>query len=305
MRTIDSIIIHCSATPCGKDFTAADIDRWHRQRSFNGIGYHFVIRLDGTIENGRPIGKPGAHCLGWNNRSIGICYIGGLDNCGRPADTRTNAQREAMKTLICQLQHNYFGIRTILGHRDTSPDLNGDGRIEPNEFIKSCPCFDVRSWLRSISLTGICLGMCMLSSSCGSHKSSAVSVMKSDASVTSQAAQATLLNNSAAVSQQHTSDSFGLRQNLCEEFMQKTTIIHRKRLNASIADQKHNERNTDTLMTNMQKSVQSADTARTSMLDESVTEKRKRTGAATLWLIGGGCAGTILLVRQSRRIRKK
>lgn len=77
MRTIDSIIIHCSATPCGKDFTAADIDRWHRQRSFNGIGYHFVIRLDGTIESGRPIGKPGAHCVGWKilHTNNTICYI--------------------------------------------------------------------------------------------------------------------------------------------------------------------------------------------------------------------------------------
>ena len=63
MRTIDSIIIHCSATSCGKDFTAIDIDRWHRQRGFDGIGYHYVIRLNGTIENGRPIVKPGAHCI--------------------------------------------------------------------------------------------------------------------------------------------------------------------------------------------------------------------------------------------------
>lgn len=89
----DTIIIHCSATRAGQDFTAADIDRWHRARGFRSIGYHFVIRLDGTIEPGRDVSLDGAHCTGWNRRSIGICYVGGLDKEGRPADTRTEAQR--------------------------------------------------------------------------------------------------------------------------------------------------------------------------------------------------------------------
>lgn len=71
----DTIIIHCSATRAGQDFTAADIDRWHRQRGFRSIGYHFVVRLDGTIEPGRDVALDGAHCTGWNHRSIGICYI--------------------------------------------------------------------------------------------------------------------------------------------------------------------------------------------------------------------------------------
>lgn len=82
----DTIIIHCSATRAGQDFTAADIDRWHRQRGFRSIGYHFVVRLDGTVEPGRDVALDGAHCTGWNHRSIGICYIGGLDRNGRPAD---------------------------------------------------------------------------------------------------------------------------------------------------------------------------------------------------------------------------
>ena len=77
MRKIDSIIVHCSATKAGQDFTAADIDRWHRERGFNGIGYHYVIRLDGRLEKGREIDLAGAHCKGWNERSVGICYIGG------------------------------------------------------------------------------------------------------------------------------------------------------------------------------------------------------------------------------------
>ena len=100
----DTIIIHCSATRAGQDFTAADIDRWHRARGFRSIGYHFVIRLDGTIEPGRDVSLDGAHCTGWNRRSIGICYVGGLDKEGRPADTRTEAQREALIRLVEDLR---------------------------------------------------------------------------------------------------------------------------------------------------------------------------------------------------------
>lgn len=148
MRKIDSIIIHCSATKAGQDFTAADIDRWHRERGFNGIGYHYVIRLDGKLEKGRDVSLTGAHCKGWNERSIGICYIGGLDENGRPADTRTNAQKRVLYQMIMDLQREY-NILQVLGHRDTSPDLNGDGVIEPYEYVKACPCFDVREFLRN------------------------------------------------------------------------------------------------------------------------------------------------------------
>ena len=144
----DTIIIHCSATRAGQDFTAADIDRWHRARGFRSIGYHFVIRLDGTIEPGRDVSLDGAHCTGWNRRSIGICYVGGLDKEGRPADTRTEAQREALIRLVEDLRLVYSDIRLVIGHRDTSPDRNGDGIISPNEFIKMCPCFDVRNEFR-------------------------------------------------------------------------------------------------------------------------------------------------------------
>ena len=147
MRNIDSIIVHCSATKAGQDFTATDIDRWHRERGFNGIGYHYVIRLDGKLEKGRDVALAGAHCKGWNERSVGICYIGGLDENGRPADTRTNAQKRVLYQIIIDLQREY-NILQVLGHRDTSPDLNGDGVIEPYEYVKACPCFDVREFLR-------------------------------------------------------------------------------------------------------------------------------------------------------------
>lgn len=304
MRTIDSIIIHCSATICNKDFTAADIDRWHRHRSFNGIGYHFVIRLDGTIENGRAIEKPGAHCVGWNNRSIGICYIGGLDACGHPADTRTPKQKEAMKTLINRLQHEYFGIRSILGHRDTSPDLNGDGRIEPNEFIKACPCFDVRTWLRSVSLTGLCLGFCLCTASCGSYKSSSSSTEKADVSIISQTAQETQQKKDVHLSQKQASDSSALHQSSTEEYMEQTTIIRRKRQNASTVEKNCNEEKTDTLMMNTGKSKEKTDVTYQIVRQQKKSEKQKKTGYATLWLIGGGCASALLLFRQVRQIRK-
>lgn len=149
MNNIDAIIIHCSATKVRQDLHAKDIDTMHRIRGFDMIGYHFIICLDGTIENGRPLNMIGAHCntigtsgISYNRHSIGICYIGGIDENGRPADTRTNAQKVALRELISKLKKQ-FQIEEILGHRDTSPDLNDNGIVEPNEWIKSCPCFDV------------------------------------------------------------------------------------------------------------------------------------------------------------------
>lgn len=173
MRNIDSIIVHCSATKAGQDFTATDIDRWHQERGFNGIGYHYVIRLDGKLEKGRDVALAGAHCKGWNKRSIGICYIGGLDENGRPADTRTNAQKRVLYQIIMDLQREY-NILQVLGHRDTSPDLNGDGVIEPYEYVKVCPCFDVKEFLRSgrelLFVSLVALVVPVLLSGCRSKK---------------------------------------------------------------------------------------------------------------------------------------
>ena len=151
MNKIDSIIIHCSATRAGQDFRAKDIDHIHKQRGFAQIGDNFIIDLDGTVENGRPLSIDGAHCntkgfseVSYNKHSIGICYIGGLDITGQPADTRTEAQKNALRDLVAKLCKEY-DIVELLGHRDTSPDLNGNGEVEPAEYIKACPCFDVRS----------------------------------------------------------------------------------------------------------------------------------------------------------------
>lgn len=149
MRKIDSIIIHCSATKVGRDFSASDIGRWHRERGFDCIGYHYVIRLDGKIEKGRSVAVPGAHCMGWNAHSIGICYVGGLDANGQPADTRTNAQKRVLYQFIQDLQREYPSITLVMGHRDTSPDRNGNGVVEPCEYVKACPCFDVGEFLHT------------------------------------------------------------------------------------------------------------------------------------------------------------
>ena len=129
MRKITEIIIHCSATTEGKDFTVEDIDRWHRQRGFNGIGYHFVIYRDGSIHAGRSKRQIGAHCKGHNTISIGICYIGGLSTDGKPKDTRTAAQKASLRALVEQLQEE-FPLATVHGHNECA--------------AKACPCFDVQ-----------------------------------------------------------------------------------------------------------------------------------------------------------------
>mgnify|MGYP004473217125 FL=1 len=121
------IIVHCSATPEGRDVSAAEIDCYHRRRGFACIGYHFVVRLDGRIEHGRSESLVGAHCRGLNRCSIGVCYVGGTDAAGRPKDTRTPAQRKALLHLLGELRRRYPKAR-IYGHRDFAP--------------KACPCFD-------------------------------------------------------------------------------------------------------------------------------------------------------------------
>lgn len=151
-RKIDKIIIHCSATPEGKDMTVKQIDNMHRKRGFAGIGYHFVIYRDGSIHDGRDISKVGAHTTGYNTGSIGICYIGGLDKTGKKIkDTRTYQQENAMFQLVRKLMQMY-PIKEVKGHRDYSPDTNGDGVISKYEWIKGCPCFEVSEFMRDYGL---------------------------------------------------------------------------------------------------------------------------------------------------------
>ena len=131
MRTITLIIIHCSAVRPSQTSSAQQIDSWHRKRGWSGIGYHYVVRRDGTVERGRPEAKVGAHCLNHNRHSIGVCYEGGLDKNGHPADTRTEAQKITLEELLYSLALDYPDA-TILGHRDL-PGVK-----------KECPCFDAK-----------------------------------------------------------------------------------------------------------------------------------------------------------------
>lgn len=135
-RKITEIIVHCSATPEGKDFTVADIATWHKQRGFRAIGYHYVVYRDGSVHLGRPEGEIGAHCVGHNAVSIGICYIGGLAADGKtPKDTRTPEQREALLMLLRRLRAKYPSAK-IYGHRDFA--------------AKACPSFDARKEYASL-----------------------------------------------------------------------------------------------------------------------------------------------------------
>jgi len=150
-RWIDKIIIHCSATREGQDVTVRQIDQMHRKNGWAGIGYHFVIYRDGSIHDGRAIHKVGAHTSGYNTGSIGICYIGGLDKKGAAKDTRTLAQQNSMYQLVKHLMQMY-AIREVKGHRDYSPDKNGNGKVDKSEWIKACPCFDVEQWMTETNL---------------------------------------------------------------------------------------------------------------------------------------------------------
>jgi N-acetylmuramoyl-L-alanine amidase len=131
MRPINRIIIHCTATPEGRHHTAADIDRWHRERGWAGNGYHFVIQLDGTRETGRPIEQAGAHVRGHNADSIGVVYVGGCDAAMKPKDTRTDAQKTALLCLLWELKGKHPNAQ-IIGHNDLDKG-------------RDCPCFDART----------------------------------------------------------------------------------------------------------------------------------------------------------------
>ena len=143
MRKIDYIVIHCSATREGRDLTPEALETEHRRRGFRTTGYHYYIRRDGTTVVTRPLELVGAHVKGFNKHSVGICYEGGLDALGRPKDTRTPEQRAALRLLVSQLLRRFKGNVRVCGHRDLSPDLDGDGTVEPREWVKQCPCFDV------------------------------------------------------------------------------------------------------------------------------------------------------------------
>lgn len=185
LRLVNLIVVHCSATPSGRpissgvpgNVTAADvIDSWHKAQGFHRgeaaaktfnpqlrhIGYHFVIEVTGEVFTGRSPDEPGAHAANFNAGSIGICMVGGIEREGR----FTPAQWKSLKNLVLAYSHQLRiplsrplrandshapgGFRVtggVCGHRDLAPDLNGDGEIKSNEWLKTCPGFDVNAWL--------------------------------------------------------------------------------------------------------------------------------------------------------------
>ena len=148
MKAIRYLVVHCAATPPSRDIGVAEIRVMHKQRGFNDVGYHYVLRRDGRVEKGRADTVAGAHVQGVNSVSLGICLVGGVDAKGQPENNYTSAQFAALQSLLTKLQGQH-PVAEILGHRDLSPDKNGDGKISPNEWLKACPCFDVRAWLKA------------------------------------------------------------------------------------------------------------------------------------------------------------
>lgn len=135
-RDIKEIIVHCSATPEGRNFTVSDIKKWHLARGFSDIGYHYVIYLDGSINKGRDESKVGAHCEGHNTNSIGVCYVGGLTADGtKPKDTRTEAQKKALITLLKRLKYKYQKVKIYPHYKYAN---------------KACPCFDAEKEYKSL-----------------------------------------------------------------------------------------------------------------------------------------------------------
>lgn len=136
-KKVKYLIVHCTATAEGVDFTVADVDRWHRAQGWDGIGYHYLVYRDGSIHEGRSTTRVGAHCAGMNSVSIGVCYVGGCAPDGHtPKDTRTIKQKAALVTLLSRLKRTYPGVR-IVGH---------------NHFNKgkACPSFDADGEYRNL-----------------------------------------------------------------------------------------------------------------------------------------------------------
>ncbi|WP_337056748.1 peptidoglycan recognition protein family protein [Pseudomonas solani] len=131
--TTKFLVVHCAATKPTMDIGLREIRQWHRERGWLDIGYHYVIRRDGTVEVGRPQNVIGAHVEGHNSESLGICMAGGIDASGKPENNFTAAQFESLRALLDKLKADYPSAR-IVGHRDLDPK-------------KACPSFDVASWL--------------------------------------------------------------------------------------------------------------------------------------------------------------
>ncbi|QFR42360.1 lysozyme [Pantoea phage vB_PagP-SK1] len=131
------LIVHCAATPPSMNIGLREIRQWHKEKGWLDVGYHFIIRRDGTIEDGRDVGAIGAHCEGKNYTSVGVCLVGGVDAAGKPQANFTPQQMQALKDVLAGLKVEYPEA-TVHGHREFA--------------AKACPSFDVQRWLKTNEL---------------------------------------------------------------------------------------------------------------------------------------------------------
>lgn len=154
------LVVHVTATPPKADIGVKEVRVMHLARGFNDIGYHYVIRRNGSVAQGRqPDSSVGAHVQGYNSVALGVSLVGGVDAKGKPEHNATPEHMCALEELLRTLQIKYPKAG-VCGHRDLSPDKDGDGVIEPFEHIKACPCFDAIPWaeargLRVASIKGV------------------------------------------------------------------------------------------------------------------------------------------------------
>lgn len=165
MAQLKYLVLHCTATPEGREVSSREIRAWHTNpvskggRGWQQVGYTDLIHLDGEVErlvdnnedaNVDPWEVTNG-AKGYNIVSRHIAYVGGTDKQGKPKDTRTEAQKRSMADYVIAFHKRHPDVK-IIGHRDLSPDKNCNGIIEPKEWIKSCPSFDVSMWLKSIGI---------------------------------------------------------------------------------------------------------------------------------------------------------
>ena len=142
MRDIKYIAVHCTAS--SQHTTIKELQQEFRRKGWKNPGYHYVVAADGAITQLLDEEKVSNGVKGFNSVSVNVAYIGGIDTNAKPIDNRTNEQKASLRSLL-KLLHKKYPTAVIQGHRDFSPDLNHDGRITPNEYIKACPCFDAKT----------------------------------------------------------------------------------------------------------------------------------------------------------------
>jgi len=142
MREIKYIAVHCTAS--SQHVTIKELQQEFRRKGWKNPGYHYVVAADGAITQLLDNEKVSNGVKGFNSVSVNVAYIGGIDTNAKPIDNRTDEQKASLRSLL-KLLHKKYPTAVIQGHRDFSPDLNHDGRITSNEYIKACPCFDAKT----------------------------------------------------------------------------------------------------------------------------------------------------------------